>query len=439
MRIGFYAWNPFQIYQVESIVRHLPAGTAEYILEKRGNIDFNRVFTNEFLNSLNAPVRFISRGDMATLDQNYDAVVCQTAFGKMEELKSAKIISMQYSMSKERHQYGSWRVLCDLNLVYGQYSCDRISPLSPAVMVGNPRFDRLFEGALEAGKKEKVRASLDPAKKTVLYLPTWGDLSSIVDFGAAVAALSANYNVIAKVHHKTDTHELAKKEILGEKGIRDTFGAADDMLYLMDIADIVLSDYSGAIFDALNAGKPVVLLQKDPKAVIGAEKFGLESIEYARRDEIGPVVETPEALAATAADVLSGRLDYKAANKKLRAESFSCQSGCGKAAAAAILNFLASPAVRPAYQIYLRDATIEARRAEESYKRIKNISAYGLRAQKLLKAMWNKAPGWFFRLHNYCVKAIAALVVKVLWAPGREKSFASLVEILSPVIHSSRL
>lgn len=436
MRIGFYAWNPFQIYQVESIVRHLPEGSAEYIIEKRGNIDFGRVFTREFLESLNAPVHFIARGDMKTIDQRYDAVVCQTAFGKMEELKRAKIISMQYSMSKERHQYGTWRVLCDLNLVYGQYSYDRISPLSPSVMVGNPRFDRLFEGALETGKKTRVRESLDPSRKTVLYLPTWGDLSSIVDFGAAVAALSAQYNVIAKVHHKTDTHELSKKEILGEKGIRETFGAADDMLYLMDAADVVLSDYSGAIFDALNAGKPVILLQKDPEAVIGAEKFGLESIEYARRDEIGPVVDNPENLMAAVDDVLSGKLDYAGVNKAIRAESFSQQSGSGKKAAEAILSFLDSPIERPVYQTYLCDAIIDARRREEAYKGLKKMTSYGVLLKKPAKFIWSKTPSWLFYAHGICVRAVAALVVKAFWAPGREKVFAKITRIFSPLVHS---
>lgn len=371
MRVGFYAWNPFQIYQVESIARHIPG--AEYIVEKRGNIDFDRIFAPAFLKSLTAPVHYIRRGDMAALDERYDVVVCQTPFGRMEDLKRAKVVGMQYSMTKERHQHGAWRALCDLNLVYGRYSYDRISPFSPCAMVGNPRFDRWFESGLDAQKTKEMRQTLDPARKTVLYLPTWGGLSSIPAFGKAVAALAEKQNVIAKVHHKTDTHELSKKNILNEDGLRRVFGAADDMLYLMQCADVVLSDYSGAMFDAINLGKPVVLLQQSPESVVGAEKFGLESIEYARRGEIGPVVEKPEDLAGAVESVLNGIADYKAANARLRAECFSQQGGSGKAAADAIRDLLENSAVRPFHQVYLADTLKEYRRKEEGAKALPKI------------------------------------------------------------------
>jgi CDP-glycerol glycerophosphotransferase (TagB/SpsB family) len=368
MKVGFFVWNPFQIFQFESIVNNLPG--ASYLLEKR-KIDYDRLFPNDFTDAILAPIRRVTRAELATLDGEYDAIVCQTGFTGIENFQKTRLVGMQYSMSKERHQYGPWRALCDLNLVYGQYSFDRISPYSPCVKVGNPRFDRWFEGQLEQTKIDKVRAHLDPGKKTILYLPTWGDLSSLTDFGDAVAGLGKSYNVIAKVHHNTDSIELSRKMTLTESGVQDIFGASDDLLVLLHEADLVLSDYSGAIFDAINVGKPVILLQKDPEALalLAGEKFGLESIEYARRDMIGPAVSSPDLLQEAVDSVFGKVVDYSRENQKLKSECFAMERGCGMAAARAIADFIQSECSRPYYQLYLRDELREQRIAEARAKR----------------------------------------------------------------------
>jgi hypothetical protein len=370
MKIGFFVWNPFQVYQFESVVQSLP-GEAVYILERRKNVDFDRLFPKDFVASLSAPIHFVKRGELAEIDGEYDAVVCQTAFGHMERLVRTKVVGLQYSMSKERHQYGPWRLLCDLNLVYGQYSYDRVSPYSPCVSVGNPRFDRWFSQEFDLGKTLKVQERLDPNKKTILYMPTWGALSSMTVFGEAIARLADDYNVIAKVHHKTDSHEMSRKMSLTEQGVQDIFGASDDMLHLLREADLVLSDFSGAIFDALNVGKPVILLQQNPErlAEMGAEKFGLESIEYAHRDMIGPVVSDPADLARTVTKVLGGEADFIEKNRALKQQCFSAERNCGELAAKAIRDLVAGKyAERPYHQIYMRDMLREQRIEEENRK-----------------------------------------------------------------------
>ena len=366
MRIAFFGWNPFQLYQVESIARHFP--DAEFIIERRKGIEFDRLFTEEFLASFQTPCRIVERKDIPLLDKEFQAVVCQTEFGFMETLTRAQVIGMQYSMSKERHQYGPWRAMCALNLVYGRYSYERISPFSPCVMVGNPRFDRWFEGSLDPETVTRVRAHLDPGKKTILYLPTWGDLSSIPDYGDAVASLRANYNVITKVHHKTDTHEPNKKQSLINNALETVFGASDDLLYLLSCADLVLSDYSGSIFDAIYVSRPVVLLQHSPEDLVGAEKFGLESIEYLRRDQIGAVASNPHMLPEIVAAVLDGRINYTHDNAQLREDCFARQGGCGKVAADAIREALAEKPSRPFYQLYLHDLLRQHRAEIESLK-----------------------------------------------------------------------
>lgn len=386
MRIGFFAWNPFQVYQIQSIAEQF--ADSVFILDnKRKTVDFRRLFPQEFLNSLPGEIQYVGRSDLPNLDGKFDAIVCQTAFGHMERFNSTKIVGMQYSMSKERHQYGAWRCLCDLNLVYGRYSEARIAPLSPTAMVGNPRFDRWFSNSLDAAKLESLGSKLDPSKKTLLYLPTWGQLSSLSLYGKAISGLSKTYNVIAKVHHKTDSHEFERRLTLAGEGLKNTFGASDDLLYLLKVSDVVLSDFSGAIFDAINVGKPVILLQHNAESLVGAEKFGLESIEYARRDQIGPVVSEPHLLAGIVEKVVDGYIDFSEANAKLRDECFARQRDCGAAAAEAITSFLRNPTKRAYYQLYVRDALREYREKEENRNKSKGSKEKKLALRKRTKVL----------------------------------------------------
>ena len=367
MKVGFYAWNPFQIYQVESIAENIEG--SEFIIERRKNINFESLFTTDFFSKLKNKYRIISRDEVPQLDTSFDVIVCQTEFGLMETLRNTKIIGMQYSMTKERHQFGPWRSLCDMNLVYGKYSYEKISPFSPAIMVGNPRYDRKFNGELDPNKIEKIKQNIDENKKTILYLPTWGPLASIDLFSKAIYDLGSNYNVISKVHHKTDSHEKDRKEYLKDLFGKEIFGASDDMLYLMSIADMVLSDYSGSIFDAIYNNIPVVLLQNDPEKHVGEEKFGLESIEYKLRDKIGPVANYPHELKSLVDNVFSGKLNFKDSNAELREICFSNAGNCGALAAGAIKNIDTIVGVRPTYQIYIRDLLLQKREDEEKKRK----------------------------------------------------------------------
>lgn len=360
MNIGFLVWNPFQVYQVASIAEHVENPT--YIILEKDNIDYDRMFSKEFVAGLNAPVLRIQEKEIRSLDKDLDAIVCQTQFAYMEEFQSAKVVGVQYSMSKERHQYGAWRALCDLNLVYGDYSFGKINPLSPSIAVGNPRFDRWFSGALDEEEVTRLKAGLNPNRKTLLYLPTWGGLSSIKHFASALGNLTDEFNVIAKVHHNTDARDLAKRAILDANGIQSLFGATDDLLYLLRLADVVLSDYSGAIFDALNVEKPVILLQHNPHKLVGVENFELNSIEYAMRDMIGPVVSEPDELRKSILEVLSGEVSFVSKNSVLRKQCFAQQHNCGEAAAKAIERLIREGFPRPQYQIYMRDSLARYRR-----------------------------------------------------------------------------
>ncbi|HGH5981388.1 TPA: CDP-glycerol glycerophosphotransferase family protein, partial [Kluyvera georgiana] len=144
---------------------------------------------------------------------------------------------------------------------------------------------------------DKFQSRFIPGLKTILYVPTWGDLSSIDDFLESVMALSGEYNVILKLHHNTDLLEGHRKNRVN--GRINYFGANDDLLELISVSDIVISDYSGAIFDAIYFNKPVVLLSKNCNANEMDLKMDVYSIEYAERNNIGYEVFKPEELSSS--------------------------------------------------------------------------------------------------------------------------------------------
>jgi len=109
----------------------------------------------------------------------------------------------------------------------------------------------------------------DNTKKTkpnLLILPTFGTDTSCIKFftKSSIQAIKSHYNVISKAHHAThfNSDEDDSFSILQE--LSDEFFDSDTQLdSLLKKADIVLSDNSGAIFEAIYAGIPVALFCKN--------------------------------------------------------------------------------------------------------------------------------------------------------------------------------
>jgi len=357
MATGFICWNPFQVFHMYSICKNIDGGIL--LLLKKKNIEFDRLFSEEFLENLSVPYIIISRKDIVQLDGNIDALVCPNPFPGIEGIKKTFIIWMQYSMAKELYQYNDWNYLFDLRLVYGEYTAERVAKYGCVKKVGNPRYDSWFAKLLDIEKLKKFKENLNPNKKTILYLPTWGEFSSIKVFGRKIAELKNEYNLLLKIHHKSDCNELniiqGNLEKFGNK-----FFSGDDIQYLLSSADLVLSDYSGAIFDAIYLNKPVMLLQKDPSSLVG-EKFDFESIEYAERENIGPVVTDPNNLKEKVEEYLKDLDSFRYKNLELKKRTFSYEGNSGYIAAKAIEEFIDKP-LRNRLDILIRDEAKKERK-----------------------------------------------------------------------------
>lgn len=290
MRAAFLVWNPFQVQQFYNIAK-LGKDVTFIIIDRKEN-------KGQFGKSVQAlmpgQVEYLSSKKILEIDGRFDVVFFQAPFRAMEELRKTRLVSVQYGLAKEAHNYGTWRSLADLNLMYGQYSCERVTPFSPSIAIGNPKFDG-WRPPLDPASKiaAKLRMGFDPAKKLLLYMPTWGDLSSFQDLLPQFGALNRSFEIALKMHHNNEFKLVHWRELASASGIRHIFDGAADQLKLLSCADLVISDYSGAIFDATYARLPVVLYQPRPKEHVGIQKFTLDSLEFARRNEIGLVCHTP--------------------------------------------------------------------------------------------------------------------------------------------------
>ncbi|MDN5619371.1 MAG: CDP-glycerol glycerophosphotransferase family protein [Psychrobacter sp.] len=365
-KIAFIGWNPFQFIHIKLLASKIPGSV--FILEKRR--DHLNDFTKEILTNQEVPVVVWETGKIKELDGVFDVIVCQTMFLHLPLFEKTKIVMLQYGYAKEPHNYGTWRALADLCLVYGSYPEKKLSTYAPSEAVGNPRLQLWYDEDFHLIAKNKYIHSIDDGLLTVLYMPTWGELSSIDEYIGAVLGLSERYNVLVKLHHNTDLLEDGRLEKIETDRIH-FFGSNDDALELLSISDIVISDYSGAIFDAIHCEKPVVLLDKNENEILEEAKIDTHSLEFNRRDELGYRVARPS-------DLIDGikhieeNYDYIVGEKKaIKSELYEYSENSVEKCIEAINSLISGDIVRNQMQSYIHDSVKELYQLKRQYNILK--------------------------------------------------------------------
>lgn len=157
----------------------------------------------------------------------------------------------------------------DVILCYGKPDAEYFSVFAKTCIVGEPKMLAYH------------RTSFPHKKPILLYLPTYSDNSSILQAIPQMKKLAEKYEIIAKAHHGTSAleSETEKREMLVE-AFSKVYDAKTPLYDLLCRADVVLSDNSGAIYDALAAGVPVARFsQVIPKTFDGFVPYYLELAE----------------------------------------------------------------------------------------------------------------------------------------------------------------
>lgn len=424
--IGFLSYVPFNFYVYKNIYKHLP--NAEFVIGE--NYDEVRGIGNAS-NTLDNVIGFFSSKpdiywryyDSHSQDYSpkeffdkYGILVSTWPFTPL--LKSynleKKLARVMYGHAKDPWNYGLWSAYFDLILSYGKYSHDRLSIYNNSFMAGNPKFDDWFSNSIDEKEIENLRRKLDTGKKTILFLPTMGALSIMDNMATALNIASQNYNIIIKVHHNTFLYEQDRLRTYRENNSILFKSDRDDLLPLLKVSDLVLGDNSGAIFDAILANKPVVLIDfldnsffkihaekliaKIYRKKTGGVATAPDSIEQLIKrpdEEIGPIIRIPYRwmiknaqqipyayLKEALKDAEQNEEIYKVRRQKIRELSFAYNDGnCGKRAAEKITELLYTPKLPDSF---IKTLVIKY---GESYRERQAIKIKSLRQKKRVRIM----------------------------------------------------
>ncbi len=170
-------------------------------------------------------------------------------------------LRMMYAAGKSGWNMSDWNRLYDGVLCFGPHHAKAFSDAFglPVAQMGYPRFDKYFTDTSDQSELHK-RFNCDPGKPTVVWLPTWKDLSSVDHFNDEVAALLPRFNVVVKVHPLMPQDEPKRVHALKQIAFNALITNTMDNVPLYRLADFMLFDYGGPAFGAIYTGKRFILL-----------------------------------------------------------------------------------------------------------------------------------------------------------------------------------
>lgn len=254
-----------------------------------------------------------------------DAILTQGGVEPYMRRAGSCLAMVQYGYAKAPYNFGLWRAAADVVFAYGPYAQSRFGFLTHSVSVGNPRWDDFLDPAFRLQAKDRYTKLIRNGLPMVVYAPTWGELSSVNDWMEAVLGLAGTANVFVKAHHNSAGRALHPGS--GDGRARVHFVPDDDLFELLVCADLLISDFSGAIFDALLCEKPVVLLDGINSDKKSGKKLDDLSPEVTSRALLGRQVSEPLELQVAVAEVLANSKQYVRWAADLREQLFDVRTG----------------------------------------------------------------------------------------------------------------
>lgn len=130
---------------------------------------------------------------------------------------------------------------------------------------GYPRNDVLVSASADDVAAQRARFGIGADETVVLYTPTHRghgtDVRSLLDPASFVAALGPGHRILVRAHYYSDTR-VAELTDVGELPVVDVSGhPVVEELYL--VADVLVTDYSSAMFDYALLDRPIVIYAPD--------------------------------------------------------------------------------------------------------------------------------------------------------------------------------
>lgn len=179
-------------------------------------------------------------------------------------------VRIMYGYAKDDWNYGEWNRHYDLIFTYGKYASERLARYATCIESGHPR---MVPDAIE--QAFALRRKKACGRPTILYCPTYGVHSSLREFDGIVWQLTDVYDIVIKLHHLNDLENCPNLIEGSQSGNIVIHDERTDLIVLLPECDLVISDHSGAIFDAMLFEKKIVLI--DPQTMEDSIASGLKS------------------------------------------------------------------------------------------------------------------------------------------------------------------
>jgi hypothetical protein len=181
-----------------------------------------------------------------------------------KSILSAKLALMQHGIGPKACYYNVSEFPFDVRFVEGESRLSRLQALFPTrtfVDTGYAKLDPIFDGTEPPRTIEQL--GLEKGKLTILYAPTFFP-SSIEKFKNDWPLTLKKYNIIIKPHF----FSMTKKKYVKQREKIERWASFDNvyvaqkhefcLVSFMQIADVMLSDASSAIFEFAAMNRPVV-------------------------------------------------------------------------------------------------------------------------------------------------------------------------------------
>ena len=170
----------------------------------------------------------------------------------------------------EKHQPNKYIIFAESDYAVKQLEKSGSLHNSEVFKIGYPKLDPFFQTGLY--NKESILSSLglDVNKQTVLYAPTYKP-TSIYDLKDAIFEATQDYNLIIKLHHyawkgkyaRHSQHKIFERRIKKYDHAVIIPNESYSILPYLYIADVLVSEASGAITEFLATGKIGVIYDMD--------------------------------------------------------------------------------------------------------------------------------------------------------------------------------
>lgn len=179
----------------------------------------------------------------------------------LQELGSRQIRFFS-ELGYDRLQLGNSNRLYDLILCFGRYQEQRLNFCSRTrfEQIGWPRFDPWYQEPEVDREGLLDQLNCDRYRPVLVWLPTFGELSSIDAYAETIGKLADRYNIVVKPHDYTLLEEPERLSLLKRLKIQSLILEPFDEMLLYFVADAVLADYGGTPFGALYCDQHLILL-----------------------------------------------------------------------------------------------------------------------------------------------------------------------------------